>query len=233
MARPVRRVLRRLAVAVGVWLHEVRGSVAARTLPAFANEPSGLVIELPRQIGHPERMHLGDDVKLGPNADLKVKVRNPGAWLRHPRGEHVEQQFDAELCIGHRVTATAGLQIAAFDSVTIEDDVMFAANVFVSDGSHARTRGDVPYKYQGIDPIAPVAIRRGAWIGQNVVILPGVEIGACALIGANSVVDSDVPAGAIAVGAPARVVRQWIDGAWRTPPAATKEAEPGSEGLGS
>jgi acetyltransferase-like isoleucine patch superfamily enzyme len=51
-------------------------------------------------------------------------------------------------------------------------------------------------------------IRRGAKIGANVTILPGVVIGENALVGAGSVVAKDVPAGAVVVGNPARVIRK-------------------------
>ncbi|WP_420063936.1 acyltransferase [Microbacterium marmarense] len=66
----------------------------------------------------------------------------------------------------------------------------------------------IPIRDQALTRIAPVRIRRGAWLGQNVVVMPGVEIGAGAVIGANSVVTSDVPPRTIAVGAPARVIRE-------------------------
>ncbi len=54
---------------------------------------------------------------------------------------------------------------------------------------------------------APVVIGWNVWIGANATILPGVTIGDDAVVGAASVVTKDVPAGAIAVGSPARVVR--------------------------
>lgn len=215
MSNLPKRVIRRIATSVGVAIHETRGAIAHRTLPTFANRPSGLVIDLPRELGRPERMHFGDDVKIGPNSSLKVNARYPGPWLAHPDGDHVEQTFDPVIEIGSRVTATATLQVTAFASITIEDDVMFAANVFVADGTHATHRGDRPYKYQGIDRISPVRIGRGAWIGQNAVISPGVTIGAFAVIGANSVVSDDVPEGCIAVGTPARVIRRWTEDGWR------------------
>jgi acetyltransferase-like isoleucine patch superfamily enzyme len=52
-----------------------------------------------------------------------------------------------------------------------------------------------------------VEIGDGALLGQNVVVCPGVRIGRGAVVGANSVVRDDIPDRAIAVGAPARVVR--------------------------
>ena len=203
------KISRRMAIMIGTQVHSARAGVAAATMPRFATAAKGVLIELPRQITNPDRISLGDDVKLGPNSVLKLNTRYPGGWLRHPTGDHVEQEFDPVLQIGHRVTATGGLQITVFERVTIEDDVLFATNVFIADGTHASARGDVPYKYQGIDRIAPVHVGRGAWVGQNVVVMPGVTIGALAIIGANSVVTRDVPDGCIALGSPARVVRRW------------------------
>jgi galactoside O-acetyltransferase len=53
----------------------------------------------------------------------------------------------------------------------------------------------------------PVIIGKHVWIGANVTILPGVEIGDRAVIGAGSVVTKDIPPGAMAVGVPARVIK--------------------------
>ena len=164
---------------------------------------------LPRSIVNPSAMHIGSGVKLGPGSELKANLRYPGGWLKHPNGEHVNQTFEPLLVIGDRVTATASLQVVAFSEVVIEDDVMFAANVFVADGTHASVSGDVPYKYQGITTPAPIRIGRGAWIGQNVVILPGVTVGELAIVAANSVVNRDVPARTLAAGSPARNIKRY------------------------
>ncbi|WP_189710490.1 sugar O-acetyltransferase [Streptomyces phaeofaciens] len=53
----------------------------------------------------------------------------------------------------------------------------------------------------------PIRIEDGAWLGGGVIVLPGVTIGAGAVVGAGSVVTGDLPANAVAVGNPARVVR--------------------------
>jgi acetyltransferase-like isoleucine patch superfamily enzyme len=120
------------------------------------------------------------------------------------------QRFQPRIVIGHRVTATGGLTLDAMQEIVIEDDVMFGANIIVMDGLHGYARADVPYKYQPMGRIAPVRIGRGAWIAQNVVIMPGVTIGEYAIVGANSVVTHDIPARSIAFGNPARVVKHWV-----------------------
>lgn len=216
------RLIDRLIVVLGVRLQRVQTRVEAATLPRFANAAPGLVIRTPREIGNAGAISFGRDVKIGPNSVLKATARFPGSWLSHPQGKHVAQTFDPSIRFGDRVTATAALQVVAFENVEIEDDVMFASNVYISDGQHGRTTGDRPYKFQGIEGIAPVFIGRGSWIGQNAVILPGTSIGEMAVIGANSVVSGTIPPNSIAVGAPARVVRVWDgDTATWTKPAET------------
>ena len=129
--------------------------------------------------------------------------------MRHPEGLHVQQSFEPSLSIGDRVTASGGLQVLAFASVVIEDDVMFANNVFIADGTHASGNAEIPYKYQGVGEPRPIHIGRGSWIGQNVVILPGVRIGPHAIVGANSVVTRDVDGATLVAGAPARTIKRW------------------------
>ncbi|HEY1744978.1 MAG TPA: hypothetical protein VGG18_17540, partial [Granulicella sp.] len=63
---------------------------------------------------------------------------------------------------------------------------------------------------------AAVVVGRNVWIGDGVAVLPGATIGDGTIIGANSVVTGAIPAGVIAVGSPARVVRRWNEtsGVW-------------------
>ncbi len=181
----------------------------------FANSPRNLVIKGPKSIAGANRMTIGDHVFIGQNSRLRAVTRT-GPLTRNPDGTHVEQVFDPKVVIGNRVSATAGLHLCCHDSITIEDDVLIAANVFISDALHAIGRIDVPFKYQGFSRIAPIRIKRGSWIGQNVVVMPGVTIGEMSIIGANSVVTRDVPDRCIAVGAPARVIKCWSEraGGW-------------------
>lgn len=190
-------------------LHRIEKSAHQADLAGFATKPKGLVLEPPFKLRNPDRIYLGDDVKLGHDSVLTATTTAPGSWLSHPEGRHVSQRFDAQIHIGNRVTATSALQVIAHERITIEDDVLFASNVFVCDGLHSYERGDIPYKFQGIFHVAPIHIGRGSWVGQNVVVMPGVTIGELAIIGANSVVTKDVPAQTIATGVPARVTRRW------------------------
>lgn len=215
LTAPIKRFVVKVVERVEAWRRD--------TLPQFANNPRNLTIELPRTICVPERITIGDDVWLGPGSLLCPMVRFPSPPL-WPRSQPMkfEQRFEPIIVIGNRVTATAGLTLGAHSRITIEDDVMLAANVHMTDGFHGFEHADEPYKYQPIFRIAPIVIKRGCWIGQNVVILPGVTIGELSIIGANSVVTDDIPARSIAVGSPARVIKSWDDSAGRWVPVAAE-----------
>jgi acetyltransferase-like isoleucine patch superfamily enzyme len=204
-----RKLYRKLLIKLGLQLRKVDSEIARITLPTFGNTPKNLRIDLPRDIVNPDRIFLGDDIWLGPGTLLMALTRYPGPALRHPDIEQSSQSFRSKISIGNRVTSTARLQIAAHSEITIEDDTMFASNINITDGLHGYIHANEPYKYQEIFNIAPIVIKRGSWIGQNVVIMPGVTIGKLSIIGSNSVVTKSVPDRSIAVGNPARVIKRW------------------------
>lgn len=209
MSNLMNRILRKFAVKMGTLLYQVRATIAQETLPKFANTPKNISIDLPRRIINPERIFLGNNVSFGPGTFLYAMTHYPTVSMQHPDMTLPIQRFDSEIIIGNNVTATADLQIAAQSHITIEDDVMFASNIHINDGLHGYENANEPYKYQDIIKIAPIVIRKGSWIGQNVVILPGVTIGEFAIIGANSVVNKNIPDRSIAVGSPAKVIKKW------------------------
>jgi acetyltransferase-like isoleucine patch superfamily enzyme len=208
----LRKVLLRLAVA----LRSVESEVAAMTLPRFANEPKNLRFARPRRIYNSQHIHLGDDIIIGPGSFLKTVTQYPESAREVQRIGGAVQKFKPRLVLGNRVTATGALQISALDLIVIEDDVMFASNVFICDGFHGYEDIDTPFKDQRMIRISPIQIGRGCWIGQNVVVMPGVSIGEMSIIGANSVVTKSIPPRSIAVGSPARVTRRRSpsDGEW-------------------
>lgn len=212
-----RRAVRRLMTELAVWMFDAQAAVAARTLPKFANEPKHLNIDLPRRIINPHLIHFGDHVWLGPGCFITAVQHYPSPSLRHPDIAFEVQNFTPSIRIGARVTSSGNLTLGAARQIDIGDDVMFAFNVTVLDNLHGFKNPDEPYKYQPLQRIAPVEIGRGCWIGQNAVIMPAVIVGEMSIVGANSVVTRSIPPRSIAVGAPARVIKQWDESArcWR------------------
>ena len=209
MITVINKTVRQWIKSVLLYLYKKMEAAAENNLPRFANNPKNLSIKRPRRLSYTQRIYMGDDVSIGPGALLVPQVHYPSEVMRHPDEKHAVQTFDPKIVIGNRVTSTGMLTIAAMQEVTIEDDVMFAANVLISDGMHGFENANEPYTYQKMWKVAPVLIKRGCWIGQNVVIMPGVTVGELSIIGANSVVTKSIPDRCIAIGAPARVIKTW------------------------
>jgi acetyltransferase-like isoleucine patch superfamily enzyme len=92
-------------------------------------------------------------------------------------------------------------------TITIEDDVMMGSGVHIYIHNHRFDTLDKPLIDQGYYPDKPVILKKGCWIGANVVILPGVTIGENSVVGAGSVVTKSIPSGVVAAGNPARVIK--------------------------
>ena len=105
-----------------------------------------------------------------------------------------------KIVIGRNCYVNNNFLAMARGGVTLEDDVMVAANVQILTNNHD------PYKRE-ILTCNPVLIKQGAWIGAGASIMPGITIGKYAIVGAASVVTHDVPDYGVAVGNPARVVK--------------------------
>ncbi len=105
-----------------------------------------------------------------------------------------------EVKIGKRVMIMNNCLMMSAGGITIDDDVMIAANVQLITNNHD------PYDRHLLH-CKPVHICRGAWIGAGSSILPGVTVGEYAIVGAGSIVTKDVPPYAVVVGSPARVVK--------------------------
>lgn len=158
----------------------------------FARFGKGSRILLPFRVGNADRIAVGSGCLIG-----------AGSWLMVPR----RGDGGVVLEIGDRVRMNQ-TSISAVASVVIEDGVGIARGVYIADHAHGFDDADEFIRDQPLARVAAVRIGRGAWLGQNVVVLPGVTIGAGAVVGANSVVREDVPPRTVAVGSPARVVRQ-------------------------
>jgi acetyltransferase-like isoleucine patch superfamily enzyme len=151
------------------------------------------MIQLPTRLCRTERISIGDGVFIGPGSWLEVRVAGASGPV---------------ISIGDRSATTGYLTITAACGVHIEKDVLFARYVYISDHMHKHSDRNTPVMVQGITGVARVRIKEGAWLGQSVVVCPGVTIGRNAVIGANSVVRHDVPDFCVAAGVPARVLRE-------------------------
>ena len=161
---------------------------------AFAKFGKNTVVQYPLRLAGESRIEIGDGVFIGSNS-----------WLQAlPDGNSQA----VAVSIGDGTSIVGGCVISAVRSVLLEQNVLLARNVYISDHIHRYSDQSKPILSQGVERVAPVLIRRGAWLGQNVVVCPGVTVGIGSVVGANSVVNTDVPDWCVAAGAPARVVKK-------------------------
>lgn len=119
------------------------------------------------------------------------------------------QKLNPKLIIGENVLMGRNTTVLCADSVIIGDNAMFASYCFISDENHGiNLSSGIRYECQKIET-KPVLIGKNCWIGEKVVVLPGVAIGDNTIIGAGSIVTKSIPANVIAVGNPARVVKKY------------------------
>ncbi len=105
--------------------------------------------------------------------------------------------IENDIVVGDRVTIKSGVQL--WDGVRIEDDVFIGPNATFTNDPFPRSK-------QHLEKYPVTVVEKGASIGANATILPGVTIGRNAMVGAGSVVTKDIPPNAIVAGNPARIV---------------------------
>ena len=110
--------------------------------------------------------------------------------------------FGRHIKIGKNVFINHACSFLDMGGITIEDDVQIAPRVNLVTENHPIDPSTRKY----LD-LKPVVIKRNAWIGAGVTILPGVTVGENSIVAAGAVVNKDVPANTIVGGVPAKVIR--------------------------
>jgi acetyltransferase-like isoleucine patch superfamily enzyme len=110
----------------------------------------------------------------------------------------------------NKITFGSGCRInekVYLEEVTIGNDVLIAPNVSILSRMHEFSRTDIPITQQGYKKEKMVTIGNDVWLGRNVVVMPGVNIGDGAIVGAGSVVTNDVASYTVVGGIPAKVIK--------------------------
>ena len=137
---------------------------------------------------------LDGRLEIGPQV-----LFEPGVWITAPD--------QARVRIGAGTFLNMGVMVASQNLVSIGQHCMLANGCYVTDSSHRYDDPDRPVPWQGFISKGPTRIGDNVWCGVNVVVTSGVTIGRRCVIGANSVVTTDIPPFSVAVGVPARVIR--------------------------
>lgn len=117
------------------------------------------------------------------------------------------QQKKPIITLGFNTGITGHCTISAVRQITIEEKVIIARYVYISDHTHKYSDRFTAIKHQGITKISPVVIKKGTWIGQGAVICPGVTLGENCVVAANSVVRQSFPPYSVISGSPAKLIK--------------------------
>ena len=148
----------------------------------------------PLQIDGKQNISIGDHVIVGEHS-----------WLA---AMSLTDTKKPQLVIGDKCVLGHFNHIYATSEIVIEDLVLTADKVYISDNMHSYEDISKPIIEQPIKQLKKIRIGEGSWIGENVCIM-GASIGRHCTIGANAVVTKDIPDYSVAVGAPARVVKRY------------------------
>ena len=159
--------------------------------------------------GHPaagEHLSIAPDVKLGTNVKLSKFINLYGCQI----GDNTKIGAFVEIQKNARVGSNCKISSHTFvcEGVTIEDNVFVGHNVaFINDMYPRSTTPEGELQTEEDWKVEKTLIRKGASIGSGATILANVIVGENAIVGAGSVVTRSVPANAVVVGNPARVLR--------------------------
>jgi acetyltransferase-like isoleucine patch superfamily enzyme len=177
-------------------LPRVRTRIYTKLLSSsFYSIGKGARIDPPMRFANLSKIQLGRKVNI-----------NRFSWIQVLNSD--ERESSPVIIIGDYTGIGEFATISAIKRIEIGENVLLARNVYISDHRHAYEDVSTPISSQGICSIAEVKIGSNTWLGQNSVILPGVTIGRHCVIGANSVVNIDVPDYCIAAGVPAKIVKK-------------------------
>ena len=147
------------------------------------------------RIVNPQYVDMGGQVFIDDDVELCVKQTMPGVTPK--------------LLIGNRVHFGKMNRIGCDNKIVIEDDVLFAPHVHISDRNHGFEDIHTPISRQKVTSKGPVVIGAETWLGFGCQVMSGVKIGRHCVIAAGAVVVKDVPDYCVVGGNPARILKQF------------------------
>lgn len=181
-------------------LHRFRDRFLARKIHA-----SGLRLGCSPKFRGLRHLRIGRNFSAGDRLWIEAVIRFEGI------------QYDPAITIGNDVNVSDDVHISCTRKIEIGSGALIGSRVLITDHSHGSYTGNQassPDLRPNLRPLTRdkvVTIGCNVWLGDGVVVLGGAEIGDGAVVGANAVVTGSIPARSIAVGMPARPIRQWND----------------------
>jgi len=162
-------------------------------------------------IRHPGKITIGDNVVIDDHCVLDAKgtdnrgiVIGNGVFLGR---NSILSCKNGDIVLGDNVNIGFNSEVFSASRVTLERNALVAAYCYFIGGDHDFQSADVSVLDQSRSSRG-ITIGEGVWLGAGVKVLDGIRIAEHSIIGANAVVNRDIPAYSIAVGVPAKVIRK-------------------------
>lgn len=161
------------------------------------------MIRLPIEIRGRHLIDFGEKLTTGSYCRIEAVVKEDDKIV-----------FQKQIKIGNNVIMNDNVHIGALHLITIGNNVLIGSKVLITDHYHGFYSGRnqssplIPPNQRMLGGL-PVIIEDDVWIGEFVSVLPGVTIGKGCIIGTQSVVNKSIPAYSMAVGSPAKIIKQY------------------------
>ncbi|HBE81127.1 MAG TPA: hypothetical protein DDW65_25555 [Firmicutes bacterium] len=161
--------------------------------------------------------HYGKNLLLSENITINnpkcitfgdnCSVDNGAAFF--PLSNSGGKRYPAKIIMGNNVHIGSYSRFASMNCVEIEDDVLLAAFVHITDHSHEFRDISLPVHLQGVFTKGSVRIGKGSWLGYGCNILAGVTLGEHCVVAAGAIVTKSVPPYSVVAGCPAKVIKRY------------------------
>lgn len=197
------RIIARISIFIyPVWLqNKVRNQLDKiytwRIASQFKSFMGGR-IERNIHVWNGQNITIGSGVYIGKNSHLAT----------HPNPSYLKP----EIIIGNCCNIGEQVHITCVNRIKIGNGLLTGRRCTITDNSHGKSERsvlDVNPSLRPIESKGSVVIGNNVWLGDNVIVLPGVNIGDGVIVGANSVVTKNIPSYSVAVGNPAKVVKSF------------------------
>ncbi len=175
---------------------------------SFGYFGSGAALMAPQGVVYNEKyLSIGDETLIGPNVCLTAGIGPGQPMLASPT-----------VTIGRKCIIGRGSHIIGHWSIVLGDEIQTGPYVYITDQNHGYEDPDSAVGWQQPNEAA-VSIGSGSWLGANVVILPGTQLGRNTVVAAGAVVRGTFPDHVVLGGVPAKILRHydrehgWVTGA--------------------
>jgi acetyltransferase-like isoleucine patch superfamily enzyme len=192
---------------VGTYLRPVVYKAIFKKIRSGCLIEKGVRFEIPKQVSLGKNVFIAESCWIGTGTNEGSIEIGENSFVAH-RSTLAAQ--GGSILIKKHVHISRGTYINGIGNVVIGNDCMIGPNVVIISGTHNYSDIKTPIRKQG-SVKEKIIIEDNVWLAANVNVMPGIRIGEGSVVGAGAVVTKDIPQYSIAVGVPARIIKNRKD----------------------